>query len=343
MNFTHDSFASRVLFGPGMRARAGDELERLGVRRAVVIAGSRADEAEAFANTLGTRCAGVFAGARMHTPVDVTDKALVTVQSLGADCLVAYGGGSSIGLAKALALRTDLPQLALPTTYSGSEMTAIVGETRDGTKTTQKSPKILPEVVIYDPELTLSLPPASAGPSGMNAMAHAIEALYVPELSPIVTFMATEAVGALGRALPRIIDHPGELAARIDALYGAWLAGACLASAGMAIHHKLCHVLGGAFDLPHAETHSVLLPYTTAFNRDAAPAAMKRIAAVLGGGDAPQALYHLMRKVTPRTSLQALGLKNPISTALPTSLSQCPIPTRARSDGTTCANFCRRR
>ena len=186
------------------------------------------------------------------------------------------------GLGKAIALRTDLPQIVLPTTYAGSEMTPILGETKDGVKTTQRTPKVLPEVVIYDVDLTLGLPPAIAATSGMNAMAHAVEALYAKDRNPVISLMAEEGIRSLARALPGIAEDPQDREARSDALYGAWLCGTCLGAVGMALHHKLCHVLGGAFDLPHAETHTIVLPHAVAYNASAAPDAMDRVARALG-------------------------------------------------------------
>src|SRR5262249_49398149 len=161
--------------------------------------------------------------------------------------------------------RTDLPQIVVPTTYAGSEMTPILGETAGGAKTTQKTLKVLPEVVIYDVELTLSLPVAISGVSGMNAIAHAIEALYAQDANPVIELMALEGIRALAGALPRIAEAPKDVEARSDALYGAWLCGVCLGSVGMALHHKLCHTLGGSFGLPHAETHTVVLPHATRY------------------------------------------------------------------------------
>ena len=186
----------------------------------------------------------------MHTPVDATEKALAVVRERAADALVAVGGGSTTGLGKAIALRTDLPQIVLPTTYAGSEMTPILGETSGGAKTTQRSPKVLPEVVIYDVDLTLGLPPAVSATSGMNAIAHAVEALYAKDRNPVISMMAEEGISALARSLPRISADPHDREARSGALYGAWLCGTCLGAVGMALHHKLCHVLGGMFDLP---------------------------------------------------------------------------------------------
>jgi alcohol dehydrogenase class IV len=230
------------------------------------------------------------------------------VRERHADAVVAVGGGSTTGLGKAIALRTDLPQIVLPTTYAGSEMTPILGETKDGVKTTQRTPKVLPEVVIYDVDLTLTLPVGLTATSGMNAIAHAVEALYAKDGNPIVSLMAEEGIAALARALPRIVTEPGDQEARSDALYGAWLCGVCLGAVGMALHHKLCHTLGGTFDLPHAETHTIVLPHATAYNAPAAPEAMARIARALGAEDAAGGLYDLAVRIGAPRSLAAIGM-----------------------------------
>jgi alcohol dehydrogenase class IV len=223
--------------------------------------------------------------------------------------VVSVGGGSTIGLGKAIALRTDLPQLAIPTTYAGSEMTPILGETQNGEKTTQRTRRVLPETTIYDVSLTLTLPPQVSATSGMNAIAHAVEALYAEERNPIISLMAEEAIGALARALPAIISDPQDRAARREALYGAWLCGVALGSVGMALHHKLCHVLGGSFDLPHAPTHTVILPHAVAYNASGAPDAMARIARALGTEDAATGLYDLARRLGAPLALSAIGMK----------------------------------
>src|SRR6266705_2999338 len=217
----------------------------------------------------------------MHTPVDVTKHALLRVRELDANGVVAIGGGSTTGLGKAIAWRTGLPQVVVPTSYAGSEMTPILGETQDGLKTTQSSPKVLPETVIYDVDLTMTMPPSLSATSGLNAIAHAVEALYARDRNPIISLMAQEGIKNLARALPKIKDNADDIEARTEALYGAWLCGSCLGAVGMALHHKLCHTLGGTFNLPHAETHTVVLPHATAYNAEAAPEAMVRIARAL--------------------------------------------------------------
>lgn len=243
----------------------------------------------------------------MHTPVGVTEKAMMIVREREIDGVVSVGGGSTIGLGKAIALRTDLPQIVIPTTYAGSEMTPILGETRDGKKTTQSSAAILPEVVIYDVDLTLSLPVSLSGTSGINAIAHAVEALYARDRNPIVSLMAIEGISALFVALPRIAEAPSDLEARADALYGAWLCGSCLGAVGMALHHKLCHVLGGSFNLPHAETHTIVLPHALAYNSPAVPETIARLESVLGP-DPALALYNLAKTVGAPQGLRELGM-----------------------------------
>ena len=218
----------------------------------------------------------------MHTPVEVTELALAAMKDCDADCIVSLGGGSTTGLGKALALRTGVNQLCIPTTYAGSEMTPILGETKDGLKTTVRTNDVLPETVIYDVDLTLSLPPALAATSGINAIAHAVEALYARDTNPVISLMAEEGIRALARALPAIVAKPDDREARSDALYGAWLCGVCLGTVGMALHHKLCHTLGGTFDLPHAETHTIVLPHALAYNAPAVPEAAARIARAIG-------------------------------------------------------------
>ena len=201
----------------------------------------QAADGEALAKTLGALAAGVFSGAAMHTPVEVTEAALAEAKEVKADCVVALGGGSTTGLGKAIAWRTDLPQIVIPTTYAGSEVTPILGQTEASVKTTLRDPKILPEVVIYDPELTVGLPVAMSVTSGLNAMAHAAEALYAQDRNPVSTLMATEGLRALRAALPTLVKEPRNLEARGDALYGAWLCGTVLGPWHVAAPQDLPH------------------------------------------------------------------------------------------------------
>jgi maleylacetate reductase len=308
--FVYQPLSTRVVFGRGAVTRIKDEAERLGARRALVLSTPGRGEALArqVSSLLGERSAGIHAGAVMHTPVEATERALLVVREKVADAVIAVGGGSTTGLSKAIALRTDLPQIVLPTTYAGSEVTPILGETQGGVKTRQKSATVLPKVVIYDVNLTMDLPASIAATSGINAIAHAVEALYAKDRNPVTSLMAEEGIAALARALPRIVEGPAEVEPRSEALYGAWLCGQCLGMVGMALHHKLCHVLGGAFDLPHAETHSVLLPHSAGYNLPAAQEAMARASRALGGSEAPKALFDLAGQLGAKRSLREIGM-----------------------------------
>jgi maleylacetate reductase len=307
--FTYTGLPSRIVFGSGTLAQLPAEIDRLGLKRVLVLATpQQKGDSEKTAASLSGRAAGVFSEATMHTPVSITELAMKAAADMQIDGLLAIGGGSTTGLSKAIALRTDLPQVVVPTTYAGSEMTPILGETKDGRKTTIRSEKVLPETVIYDVDLTLTLPAAMSATSGMNAIAHAVEALYAQDRNPIISMMAEEGIRALARSLPRIVENLHDKEARSDALYGAWLCGACLGSVGMALHHKLCHTLGGSFDLPHAETHTIVLPHATAYNAKAAPDAMARIAKALGVTDAPSGLYDLTRRLGSKQALRDIGM-----------------------------------
>lgn len=308
--FIFNGLPSRVIFGQGTLSHLAEEVRALGCRRVLVLSTSEQEkQGRLVLDQLGKLGVGIFAEAKMHTPVDITDKAIPVVESLNADAVVAIGGGSTIGLAKAIALRTDLPQVAIPTTYAGSEMTPILGETKDGMKTTQRTLKVLPEVVIYDVDLTLGLPVGMSGISGINAIAHAVEALYAKDGNPVISLMAEEGIAALSRSLPIITRDPSNVDGRADALYGAWLCGTCLGSVGMSLHHKLCHTLGGSFDLPHAETHTIVLPHAVAYNAEAAPEAMQRIARALGASDAAAGLYDLARGIGAPLALRDIGMQ----------------------------------
>lgn len=302
--------AARVVFGAGRAASVGEEVERLGWQRALVLStpGHR-HQAVALADRLGSRGVGVFDQAAMHVPLAVAQAGRQAAQDCAADGLVAVGGGSTIGLAKAIALTLELPILAVPTTYAGSEMTPIHGITDAGVKKTGQDPKVVPRVVVYDPLLTLTMPRRLVVTSAMNAMAHAVEALYARDANPISDLMAREGVRALAHALPRRHENPQDVSAAAEALYGAWLCGAVLGQVGMALHHKLCHVLGGSFGLPHAEVHTVVLPYALAYNAPAVPDAMHALREALGGDDPPGALQALAKALGAPTSLRQLGMQ----------------------------------
>jgi maleylacetate reductase len=300
MNFTYTGLPTRVVFGRGKIAEATNEARRLGMKFPLVLT---TPHQSSTGSDLARIVGGAhWAGAAMHTPVKETEAALEFFREREADGVISLGGGSSTGLGKAIAFRTGCPQLVIPTSYAGSEMTNILGETADGAKTTKRDPKIQPEAVIYDPDLLDTLPDKFAATSGMNAIAHAVEGLYAIDGNPVVSLMAEEGIRALAAALPR-----GK-AGHDEALYGAWLCGAVLGSAAMALHHKLCHVLGGTFDLPHAETHAVILPHATAYNSSGSEDAMMRIARALGTTSAARSLYDLAKKLGAPLALKDIGM-----------------------------------
>jgi maleylacetate reductase len=308
MKFTYDQPAHRVIFGVGALDQLADEVTRAGIHRALVVSTPDRRFVDDVMRRLGGLSSGVYANAVMHVPVETAREARSYARELNADGCVAIGGGSSIGLAKAIALEIEIPIVAIPTTYAGSEMTSIYGLSDAGVKRTGRDRRVLPRTVLYDPALTLPLPPRVAGPSGMNALAHCVEALYAQDANPVITLVAAEGIRALSRSLPAVVDNPADLEARTDALYGAWLGGTALGAVGMAIHHKLCHTLGGSFNLPHAEVHSVILPHAAAFNREAASAAMRTAAAALGTTDAARGLFDLAVRIGAPTSLKAIGM-----------------------------------
>ena len=311
MQFVFEPAHSRVVFGAGCIARLPSEVELLGARRILVVRTiARLELSERVNELLGDRIAGTYNRAQVHVPENVAASARDAALEHNADSILALGGGSAIGVAKAIAVASDLPIIAIPTTYSGSEMTPLWGVTKDGMKQTGRDPRVQPRTVLYDPELTLDLPPDVSAASGMNAIAHCVEALYAPDANPVTSWMAEEGMRALAISLPGIIESLRDITARTHALYGAWLAGAALGAVQMGLHHKLCHTLGGSFDLPHAETHAVLLPYTAAYNMSAAPAAMNVVARALGSSPAPRALYDLGRRIGTPSSLADIGMRS---------------------------------
>ena len=306
----HDTGTTRVLFGRGTVQRVGEELARLGGHRTLLLSTpGRSALAEQIRSQIGDSAAGVFAGAVEHTPLEVTERAIARMHELNADSIVSVGGGSTTGLGKALVFRKRVSHLVLPTTYAGSEVTPVLGETVDGEKATRSDPELVPEVVIYDVELTTTLPWAITVTSAANAVAHAVEALYGSGRTPGSDRTAAEAINVLGSGLRELGSDFGNIDARADLLYGAWLAGTCLANVGMGLHHKLCHTLGGSFGLPHAPTHAVVLPYAMEFNAAAAPEAMATAAAALGVEKAPSGVQALIRLLGGPKSLAELGFR----------------------------------
>jgi maleylacetate reductase len=309
-DFVHDAPATRVVFGAGMLSVVPDEVARLGGERVLLI-GDRAAKvyADQLAAGLGRRLAGRVDDVVMHVPAETSASATARATASGADLLLCLGGGSATGLAKAVAKAAAVPILAVPTTYAGSEMTPIWGLTEGNRKITGRDARVLPRTVVYDPALTVGLPVDVSAASGMNALAHCVEGLYSSAAGPVTAVLAEEGIRALADALPRVVANPADIDARGDALYGAWLAGWVLGTSGMGIHHKVCHVLGGAYDLPHAEIHSAVLPYATAYNAPFAAAAMTRAARALGTDDPAGGLWDLAVTIGAPTSLASVGFR----------------------------------
>ena len=294
--FTYDQFPARIVFGVGRLAEVGAEVERLGGQRAMLISDwATADAAADITGQLGGRLALAWDEVAQHVPVDLAERARAAATEAAVDCVVCIGGGSSTGLAKALALSHGVPIVAVPTTYAGSEQTAIYGLTGGRHKQTGKNPIVVPKTVVYDPVLTVGLPPNVTGPSAFNALAHSVEALYAPGNNPVTSALALEGVRAIHDSLPTVMASPSDLDARGTLLYGAYLSGIALGTTSTGLHHKLCHVLGGRFNLVHADAHSVILPHAIAFNAPALPAEMARLADALDahGGDPAAALWDL--------------------------------------------------
>jgi maleylacetate reductase len=310
--FVYDPLPVRVVFGAGAaRDRLPGELAGLKARRVLLCVTEREEQAaRELVAPFDEHIAGIFRGVRQHVPVGVAEAARRLAAECRADAVLAIGGGSTTGTAKAVALTTGLPVVAVPTTYAGSEVTPVWGLTEGNRKRTGRDLRVLPKVVVYDPELTIGLPPALSGVSGLNALAHCVEAFWAAGANPVSSLMAEDGARALAAGLPRVVADPGDIAARADTLYGAWLAGSAFAVAGSGLHHKICHVLGGAFDLPHAETHAVVLPHVLALFAADAPEVEARLAVAFGmpPGHAVAALVQLARVVGAPAGLREIGL-----------------------------------
>lgn len=322
MEFTHDALPGRVVFGAGAaRTALAGEVDRLGGARVLVLTTARgAGLAAELVAPLGDRVVATSTEVREHVPVEVAHAARALAGRVGADLVLSVGGGSTTGTAKAVALTTGLPVLAVPTTLSGSEVTPVWGLTEGARKTTGTDPAVLPRTVVHDPDLLASLPTALAVASALNAMAHGVEALWVPRGDPVSSALAQRSIRALatgldavaGASATTLADAGGD--AREQLLLGAWLAGAAFATAGSGLHHKVCHVLGGAYALPHAPLHAAVLPHVLAWNAPAAPEAAAAVAEALGadGRDAAgavAALVALAERLGAPAALRDLGLR----------------------------------
>jgi maleylacetate reductase len=310
--FTHVSMPSRVIFGAGSVTALAAEVEALDARRVMFCCTpSRVPEVEKLAATLGDRFAGICDAAKIFVPLTAVEPGRAMAAKLNADCLVSYGGGTAVGLAKAIALEAGMPIVSIVTTYSGSETTALQGIIgHDGVRTNYNDMRMLPRALIYDPELMLDVPQDVSIASGFNSIAHAVSSYLSKDANPIANMFSENGIRAMSSALVLLAQNPLDVDARGDALHGAWLCGMTLMSSGTTIHHKMVHVLGGGFNLPHGPTHAIVLPHSTAYNRTAAPDAMRGIARAFGSedADAPRALFDLLGKSGATEGLKDLGL-----------------------------------
>jgi maleylacetate reductase len=307
MRFVHDTLPQRVCFGSGeAAANLSNEIGDLGARRVMLIA---APAESHLADTIATDIPVALRhdDVVMHVPVEVADLAREAAAAHRVDALVSVGGGSTTGLAKAVALTTGLPIVAVPTTYAGSEATPVWGLTAGAKKTTGTDRRVLPKVIVYDAALTMSLPVEMSVASGLNALAHCVDSMWAPNADPVNAAFAAEGVRSLAVGLPRVVADPMDLDGREHALYAAYLSATAFASAGSGLHHKICHVLGGKYNLPHAQTHATVLPYVLAFNGPAAPDAERRIAVALGTTTALGGLVALKRELNAPRALADYG------------------------------------
>ena len=309
-NFDYRTLPWNIIFGTGALKRLPEELVNLGYTRALVLSTpDQANQGQSIVTLLGGLAVGIFDQAQMHVPASTVAQAIERVEVLKADCTVSIGGGSTTGLGKALALKLGLPNIVIPTSYAGSEMTNIWGITENDRKVTGRDNSVVPTLTIYDPELTLTLPAKFAGPSGLNAMAQAVVNVAAGHVNPIVQLMAIEAVRSLAHSLPIVIAEPENMEARAEALYGACLAGGSLGTGTTSLHHRLCHTFGGIFNTPHAETHTILLPHCVAYNAAATVTGTQKLADAMGVENAAVGIFELAKTLGAPTALRDIGIR----------------------------------
>lgn len=310
IDFNYKPLPWNIIFGEGSLSKLNIELEKLGFNKALILTTpNQKNHGKRILDIIGGKAAGHFDQAAMHVPKKTVNDAIKMAMDVKADCTVAIGGGSTTGLGKALAVKENLPNIVVPTTYAGSEMTNIWAVTENTRKVTARDIKAVPILTIYDPELTLSLPPEFAASSGLNAMAQAVVNIATDKMNAMVSTYAIGAVKALAKSLPAIKTDPKNMAARAEALYGACLAGAALGTGTTSLHHKICHTLGGSFNMPHAETHAILLPHSVAFNAVATPIGTAKLAAALNSDDAALSLYYLVEQLGGPKTLKEIGFE----------------------------------
>ena len=307
--FVYEQLAGRVVFGEGTVAEIPNEIDLLAASRVLLVSDTMAkDDGDALQAALGDRVVARIAETRPHVPAEDAEDTRRLAEEHEVDGVVTIGGGSTTGLGKALVLDREVAFLAVPTTYAGSEMTPIYGITGGAVKRTGRHPRVKPRTVVYDVELTVDIPLDVTAGSVMNALAHCVEALYAKERNPIISVLALEGITALRRGAVAVSNVRRDRVGRSDLLYGAFLAGTALGATGVAVHHRICHVLGGTFGLAHGDANAVILPYAVAYNRDSEPEVMRAVAGVLDATDAAGGLYELARNLGAPGSLSTLGI-----------------------------------
>ena len=335
-DFHYISYAQEIIFGHLALTRMGEALKHVGWERLMLCTNHSmrsSGHVAALEEVVGDKLVATLDGVKPHVQDVQLDEAIALAEASNVDAIIGLGGGSPIGMAKATAYtlekrRTGLPNtapspiaqpmipvIAIPTTYAGSEMTAVFGVThsRDATprKVTTYDPKIAPKMVVYDPQLTLDLPPDMTASTGINALAHCFEALYSITRHPLSTAAALAGIEHISHALRACYEDGGNLEARIEMLMGAHLAGVSLSSVAMGLHHGLCHVLGGAAGVPHGIANSIILPHAIRFNADAAVNELLPAADAMGimaDGHRPA---QIMEMTAQRVSDLAAGMNLP--------------------------------
>jgi maleylacetate reductase len=304
----YNATPSRIVFAEGAINGIADEVVRLGARRALVVTTpGRSGLGDRVASLLGDRCAGLWPEAVSQVPIELARRGRQAARDVGADCIVSVGGGAAVGLGKGISLELGLPIIAIPTTYSGSEVTGFCGITIDGVKRMHTSLNMLASTVIYDPELTLGLPADISAASAMNALAHCVDAIYVPTVDPVTVLAAIEGARVIAHAAPRVIARPDDIHARSELLYGAYLGGVAL-TGGFALQHGLAHVLGGSFNIAHGLSHTLVLPYVAHYNSAFAPVPLRQLADAIGAPSLGAGIHDLARSLNIRMGLTDTGL-----------------------------------
>ncbi len=287
--FHYVSFAQEVIFAPASLTQLGDAIGRFGWQRVLLCTShtmQRNGQVDSIKSSLGDSLVGVFDHVQPHVQDVQVNEVLSLAIEKNIDAVIGMGGGSPIGMAKALGFQSHFPIVAIPTTYAGSEMTPVYGITHTdenpSRKVTVTDPKITPKFVIYDPQLTLDLPPELTASTGINALAHCIEALYSKTCNPLSTAAATNGIRHINNALLDCYRDGKNLDARTEMLLGSHLAGLSLASVSMGLHHGLCHVLGGSANVPHGIANSIILPHAIRFNAEATATQLLPAAEAMG-------------------------------------------------------------